>query len=34
MRVLHIDTGKSLRGGQWQTLHLAAGLADEGVQIR
>ncbi|MGO9239882.1 MAG: glycosyltransferase family 4 protein [Terriglobales bacterium] len=34
MRVLHIDTGKSLRGGQWQTLHLAVGLADEGAQIR
>ena len=34
MRVLHIDAGKALRGGQWQTLHLMGGLAKRGVLIR
>ncbi|MGD0578279.1 MAG: glycosyltransferase family 4 protein [Bryobacteraceae bacterium] len=34
MRVLHIDAGKSLRGGQRQTLHLMGGLADHGMLVR
>ena len=34
MRVLHIDAGKELRGGQWQTLHLMGGLAERGVLVR
>ena len=34
MRVLHIDAGKTLRGGQWQTLHLVGGLAEYGVLVR
>jgi hypothetical protein len=34
MRVLHIDSGRWLRGGQWQTLHLAGGLVDSGMQVR
>jgi hypothetical protein len=25
MRVLHIDTGRTMRGGQWQVLHLGRG---------
>lgn len=29
MRVLHIDTGKEMRGGQWQVLHLIQGLAEK-----
>jgi glycosyltransferase involved in cell wall biosynthesis len=33
MRVLHIDAGKELRGGQWQTLHLMGGLAKRGVLV-
>ncbi len=30
MRVLHIDTGMEMRGGQWQALRLAEGLGAEG----
>jgi hypothetical protein len=26
MRVLHLDTGREMRGGQWQVLSLLAGL--------
>ena len=31
MRVLHLDSGKSMRGGQWQVLALIQGLAELGV---
>ncbi len=34
MRVLHIDTGLAMRGGQWQVLLLARGLRDRGVDQR
>ena len=27
MRVLHLDAGKTMRGGQWQVLRLVTGLA-------
>jgi glycosyltransferase involved in cell wall biosynthesis len=29
MRVLHIDTGREMRGGQWQVLHLLLGARHE-----
>lgn len=32
MRVLHLDAGKEIRGGQWQVLRLIEGLAREGVE--
>src|SRR5438067_3902845 len=32
MRILHLDTGREMRGGQWQVLRLIEGLAAEGVQ--
>jgi glycosyltransferase involved in cell wall biosynthesis len=32
MRVLHLDAGKDMRGGQWQALRLIEGLAREGVE--
>jgi hypothetical protein len=32
MRVLHLDAGKEMRGGQWQALRLIEGLAREGVE--
>jgi glycosyltransferase involved in cell wall biosynthesis len=32
MRVLHLDAGKEMRGGQWQVLRLIEGLAAEGVE--
>jgi glycosyltransferase involved in cell wall biosynthesis len=28
MRVLHVDTGKEMRGGQWQLLRLMEGMAE------
>ena len=31
MRILHIDTGHEMRGGQWQVLHLMQGLAQRRV---
>jgi hypothetical protein len=34
MRVLHIDTGREMRGGQWQALHLLQGLAERGIASR
>ncbi len=30
MKILHIDTGRDLRGGQWQLLMLLAGLNERG----
>jgi glycosyltransferase involved in cell wall biosynthesis len=32
MRILHLDGGKELRGGQWQVLRLIEGLAAAGVE--
>src|ERR1039457_4584346 len=32
MRVLHLDAGKEMRGGQWQTLRLVEGLSAAGVE--
>lgn len=32
MRILHLDTGKEMRGGQWQALRLMEGLAARGVE--
>ena len=31
MRVLHLDSGREMRGGQWQVLYLLRGLATAGV---
>lgn len=30
MRILHLDLGREMRGGQWQSLRLARGLAAQG----
>jgi hypothetical protein len=32
MRILHLDAGKEMRGGQWQVLRLMEGLAATGVE--
>jgi len=32
MRILHLDAGREMRGGQWQVLRSLEGLADEGVE--
>ncbi len=32
MRILHVDSGKSMRGGQWQALLLMQGLRAAGVE--
>jgi hypothetical protein len=32
MRILHLDGGKELRGGQWQVLRLIEGLSAAGVE--
>src|SRR5258708_32694291 len=32
--ILHIDTGKAMRGGQWQAFHLMRGLAAAGHRVR
>lgn len=32
MRILHLDAGDMMRGGQWQALRLVEGLAREGVE--
>ena len=32
MRVLHLDTGREMRGGQWQALRLVEGLRAGGVE--
>ncbi len=32
MRILHLDAGRLMRGGQWQVLRLIRGLAAEGVE--
>ena len=33
MRILHLDSGLAMRGGQWQALRLAAGLAQGGHTV-
>ncbi len=32
MKILHMDAGREMRGGQWQVLRLIEGLAAEGVE--
>jgi glycosyltransferase involved in cell wall biosynthesis len=32
MRILHLDAGSTMRGGQWQVLRLIEGLAADGVE--
>ncbi len=32
MRVVHIDCGREMRGGQWQALRLLRGLRDRGCE--
>ncbi|HEY1217513.1 MAG: glycosyltransferase family 4 protein [Bryobacteraceae bacterium] len=32
MRILHMDAGREMRGGQWQVLRLIAGLAGAGAE--
>lgn len=32
MEVLHLDSGREMRGGQWQVLYLLGGLRDAGCQ--
>jgi glycosyltransferase involved in cell wall biosynthesis len=32
MRILHLDAGKEMRGGQWQVLRLIDGLAAAGIE--
>lgn len=31
MRVLQVDAGREMRGGQWQALRLAVGLREQGI---
>lgn len=33
MRILHLDSGLSMRGGQWQALRLAQGLVGAGHEV-
>jgi len=32
MRILHLDAGRTMGGGQWQALRLIEGLASEGIE--
>jgi len=32
MRILHVDTGAEMRGGQWQVIYLLEGLRERGVE--
>jgi hypothetical protein len=32
MRILHLDSGSEMRGGQWQVLRLMEGLRDKGYE--
>src|SRR5687768_1198293 len=32
MRILHLDAGREMRGGQWQVLRLIEGLAAAGIE--
>ena len=33
MRILHIDAGREMRGGQWQVVYLLEGLAAGGCEV-
>lgn len=33
MKILHADSGREMRGGQWQVLHLHAGLGADSVLL-
>ncbi len=33
VRILHIDTGREMRGGQWQVLYLIEGLRAKGHEV-
>jgi len=33
MKVLHLDSGREMRGGQWQALYLCEGLAARGHEV-
>ena len=33
MRILHLDAGREMRGGQWQVLRLLEGLAAAGHEV-
>ena len=33
MRILHVDTGRTMQGGQWQALYLLRGLRDRGHHV-
>jgi Glycosyl transferases group 1/Glycosyltransferase Family 4 len=32
MRILHLDAGREMRGGQWQVLRLMEGLSEAGIE--
>ncbi len=34
MRILHVDCGREMRGGQWQALYLIRGLRARGDEVR
>lgn len=34
MRILHIDCGREMRGGQWQVLYLLRGLRERGHSVQ
>lgn len=34
MRILHVDCGREMRGGQWQALYLVRGLRARGHEVR
>jgi len=34
MRIVHVDTGPEMRGGQWQVVYLMEGLIQRGHQVR
>lgn len=34
MKVLHLDSGREMRGGQWQALRLMEGLRGQGVECK
>ena len=34
MNILHIDTGREMRGGQWQAFYLIRGLMERGHRVR
>ncbi len=34
MRILHLDSGREMRGGQWQVIYLMRGLSELGHEVR